>query len=343
MGKRAAGTPVAKLSREAQADRLRARALALQNQGMMEELMVISKPRPDLVPLLLQHAYSLGAPRVNSAKSAASGVQPGSVVTSSCAMLHDSAAESDNGSLGGSSGFKRGDVQPVIPRCFQTWASCPPQYFVHLLSGAEPISLSAAALKSLSPNKSKHIPKKVLLELWERMTNLDPEESIVPAAARSVECLAVDIFNAERGRPMRDIRLPPQWSRDGCFFLKIDSLGAQATKRSTSETVGLPDTFLQTVVDRHALVIQRNYSERHACVCDPNGFATVPMITLFPVVARMRLVCGQGSPVLADVQGATPSAGASLEASTNAIPLARTSLALGNETTFVPPAPCSAT
>ena len=54
MGKRAAGTSVAKLSREAQAERLRARALVLQNQGMMEELMVISKSRPDLVPLLLQ-------------------------------------------------------------------------------------------------------------------------------------------------------------------------------------------------------------------------------------------------------------------------------------------------
>ena len=157
--------PVKRKSDSQRAEEMRQKAMALQNRGMQQELAQISKNRPDLVPLLLQHAYALGAPR-NLEEGRMLADSPAKSQLALCdATAHDEEAPSSG------SGYKRGDVQPIIPRCFQDWGHCPPQYLLHILSEVEPISLGSGALRQLCPTKSKHIPKVALNNLFERVCN----------------------------------------------------------------------------------------------------------------------------------------------------------------------------
>lgn len=267
-------------SAEEQAAKLRKRALELQNKGMREELMEITKNRPDLTPLLLQHAYSLGAPR----SGAGSSVAAEQAATSSNDGAKLALCDGQVVSPGKQAGHRRGEVDEVIPRCHQTWGSVPPQYIMHFLSSMEPIALSLANLKQLAPAKSKHVPKGALLELFEALCGINPEDPVLPwmrVVAVMVE--VCEKFNKEtRLRMYKEIRLPVSWSTCGHYTAEVTKEPYQIKKKNVEQPVAIPKEFLATVKQVSELFVQKNWSEREAVLVDPNGFGRVPMSTLFP-------------------------------------------------------------
>ena len=145
-------------SMEEKAAKLRQRSLALQTKGMVTELIRIAKARADLVPLLLQHAYSLGAPRND---------KPVEEEATATTTVPDSTEDASPEPVA-----KRGQLLDRIPKSHKTWQDVPTQYFVHVLSKCEPISLSAASLRQLCPARSKLTPEWTILEIWEMVTNM---------------------------------------------------------------------------------------------------------------------------------------------------------------------------
>jgi len=285
MGKRVAP------SSEEQAAKLRRRAMELQNKGMLHELQTICKARPDLVPLLLQHAYSLGAPRHLEHSDGTTPVDGDATTPLGAQRRHSDGTTPLGAQLeadDAESSHRRGDVSATIPRQFQTWGAVPAQYFVHVLAAAEPIALSQAQLRTLSSKSSKHVPKARLLEIWEMITNLQKDDE-VPSCARSVQKLvaAVTKFNEEQGSPCKQMRMPPNWNLDGKFSLDIQADPPTVTKRRSKESKEIPQAFLESVTAVNNVYIAKNYSERDACLVDPDGFARCPLNVFFPMVPYM--------------------------------------------------------
>lgn len=166
----------------------------------------------------------------------------------------------------------------------------PPQYFVHVLSSVEPISLSAQQLKVLAPAKSKHIPKALLLELGGAVTNCKPDDE-VPASFRDISRLvdAVREFNTSQGRPCSQVLLLADWSKAGKFELNLSSAPYTVIKTSTKQSKPIPKSFLDSASSVADIYIAKNYSEREATIVDPNGFVRCPLSSLFPDIQYMRV------------------------------------------------------
>lgn len=280
----------ARLSPEEQADKLRKRALELQQKGMLDELVRICKDRQDLVPLLLQHAYSLGAPRARAATQSASLTSGLSGTGTTAPAIAETENMAEDQPLPTQPVHRRGDVAKHIPRCHQTWATVPQQYFVHVLSNTEPIALSAANLRQLAGFKSRFIPKSALLDLWEFMTNLRRDDDI-QSFSRDVACLlsAVRACKLRRGRPAQSLRLPPHWLRDGVYQTVLAHPGLLRVRKTlTDEVVDAPSRFASGVSDLEKVYINKNYSEQDAVLVDANGFGRVMLSTLFPNVMLME-------------------------------------------------------
>ena len=128
--------PMQKATVDQQAARLRQRALDLQQKGMKDEMLAICKKRPDLVPLLLQHAYSLGAERARAADDMVVPMPSSPKGKTDNALVPISPQDNDAKPT-----HKRGEVSTSIPRCHQVWSTVPVQYLVHVMARAEPIAL----------------------------------------------------------------------------------------------------------------------------------------------------------------------------------------------------------
>lgn len=274
-----------------QTAKLRRRAMLVQNRGMVQELMNICKERIDLVPHILQHAYSLGAPR-SSTGGMLGDSPPGPAIVDDETPQKPRRAGDSGSAIEPSPGHKRGEVDNMIPRCHQVWSSVPPQYFVHVLSCVEPISLSAQQLKVVAPPKSKHIPKALLLELWEAVTNCMPDDE-VPAPFRDISRLTAAVleFNTAQGRPCAQVLLPADWSQAGKYELQLATPPYTVTKKATKESKPIPKSFLDSASSVASIYITKNFSEREATIVDPNGFVRCPLSSLFPDIKYMIVAC----------------------------------------------------
>ena len=267
-----------------QAARLRQRALDLQQKGMKDELVAVCKKRPELVPLLLQHAYALGADRAKPAGELVAP-SPSSPPKDNDAKAMACVEDSPSAKVA----HKRGEVSSTIPRCHQVWSTVLAQYLVHVMARAEPISLSSASLSQLSSKKSKYLPRPAMMELWEYLTNVGKDDEVLPWC-RDVEQLVetVTLFNLSRGRPAAALKLPPQWHEEGVYALKHTDVGKLLLiKRTTSEEKEVPEHFTTTVKSISLVYIAKNYSEKDAVITDPEGFGRCSASLLFPIVAFM--------------------------------------------------------
>jgi hypothetical protein len=125
-----------------QAARLRQRALDLQQKGMSEEMLGICKQRPDLVPLLLLDAYSLGAKRASAADDMVALTPSSPKDADDKALMPISPQDNDAKST-----RKRGEQSESTPRCYQVWSTAPAIYLMYVMARTEPIALSTASLR----------------------------------------------------------------------------------------------------------------------------------------------------------------------------------------------------
>jgi hypothetical protein len=109
---------------------------------MSEEILGMFKQRPDLVPLLLEDAYSLGAKRARAADDMVAPTPSSPKDAEDKALMPISPQDNDAEST-----RKRGEQSESIPRCHQVWSTVPDIYLMYVMSRAEPIALSTASLR----------------------------------------------------------------------------------------------------------------------------------------------------------------------------------------------------
>lgn len=159
-----------------------------------------------------------------------------------------------------------------IPHCYTSVGSIPPKYLIHIMSQVELVSCSAAALRGLVKPNARHIHKTDLLCVWEFLSNTSPEDDL-PPIFHDTEFLTKHLkhFNMVRGRPARDLQMPPDW-QSGCYELEVISKKQVLVKNKLlGTTKDLPSSFLSRVTLVNNLILFNNWSQKRAGVKEEGG------------------------------------------------------------------------
>jgi hypothetical protein len=180
--------------------------------------------------------------------------------------------------------------RPDIPRCYITVGSIPPKYLHDVISKVGEISLTKNALRGLCNRGGKHPPKDRLLELFEALTGLEPEDSLQPAF-HSIEKLvaAMKDRHTKMNRWARDLRLPATWRSDGIYELVVtdaESRHLNILHRPLNKYHTVNPKLLTSVKDINGMHIEKNFSERRAQLVDNNGAFKCLVVVLCPSVAQ---------------------------------------------------------
>ena len=211
---------------------------------------------------------------------------------------HEAPASPTQTSIQSSAGKSpRYSVQSPIPRQYvsEGISSLPPQYLVHFLTKAEPISLSFRALQVYKDQvKAKYVPKIPLLRLFERVTGLGPDDPVTPSMREvpEMEVMVVNM-NIERGRPLREKTMPAIWQRPEYgvykleFFIRDEggksTIDIEVTNQVTQKKQMVPRKFSKTVKDKTRVYVEYNWSEKNAVIVDGAGVARYNLYWCFIV------------------------------------------------------------
>ncbi len=176
-----------------------------------------------------------------------------------------------------------------IPICHLTVSSIPPKYIQEVISRMGEVSLSKSSLRALRKKRGRYPSKKDLLELFEALTGMEPEDTVQPAF-RNNELLveAMKHRHSKMNRWARHLTLPANWSSQGIYELveindekgqSIRILHKPLQKYHVVNTKLVPDSM-----DINAMHIEKNFSERRAQLVDKNGAFRCLIVVLCPSV-----------------------------------------------------------
>ena len=180
--------------------------------------------------------------------------------------------------------------RPDIPRCYITVFNIPPKYLHDVISKVGEISLTKNALRGICNRGGKHPPKDRLLELFEALTGLEPEDSLQPAF-HNIEKLvaAMKDRHMKMNRWARDLRLPATWRSDGIYELEVTDAEGKHLKilhRPLNKYYPVSPKLLTSVKDINGMHIEKNFSERRAQLVDNNGAFKCLVMVLCPSVVE---------------------------------------------------------
>lgn len=178
----------------------------------------------------------------------------------------------------------QGSPLKAILHCYTTVGSIPPKYLIDILHHLEPVSMAPAALRGLVKKGAKHICKEELLKLWTFITNLDPDSDL-PALFHDSALLMQHAkrFNELRGRPARELALPPVWPSIGyCVVDATSKKKAFLKHRVLDKKVVMPAAFLKKVANCYNLVLDKTWSEKLAVARDMEGYVSYNCVRCFP-------------------------------------------------------------
>ena len=355
------------LAVEDEISRLQARTLKLQYKSIMQEVLDMLKAHPELLPSTLQHMKNIHG--VRSAGMAKPEL-PCSLVDEDSefideapkkkAKLTGTPMQSPSASTDASSSASvvtRAD----IPKCYTKVSSLPPVYLSHVITALEPIALSKNAMRAIC-NRGQKIPSKLkLLEIFELLTTMGPDDDFPPVLHKiPVLIRSAKAFNESRGRPGRELQLPPIWLNAGVYKIIMPSEGSQGDAAQLSVqhmslniTKVVPSVF-DAGGDPREIYVEKNFSENRAQLVNPTTCSRLPLQSIFPEVIQNQFKV-VGCEVEADGldQGGSgePRGSAELEGSqvalTEAVDFAEQEEAVEEEVLDLPPgvpprAPCSA-
>jgi len=294
-----------KRSVEDEISRLQSKTLHLQYKSIMTEVTAMLKARPELLPSTLQHLKNISG-TLSSHSSPSSSASQGSAHLVS--MLPDPTGEgpklctpvkkarvdsspapkSDPSSTDAASSGEAGVSRNDIPRCYTKVGTLPPGYIQHALAQVEKISLSANAMRALCCRGQKTPGKAKLLELFEFMTGLSPEDDF-PPVLHNIPLLtrSMQHYNLARGRPAREMSLPAMWASDGIYKVILpgegDEPGAKLQVQHTilKITKPVPENF-DTSGPLENIYVEKNFSERRADLVNPASCCRRNLKSLFP-------------------------------------------------------------
>ena len=355
------------LAVEDEISRLQARTLKLQYKSIMQEVLDMLKAHPELLPSTLQHMKNIHG--VRSAGMAKPEL-PCSLVDEDSefideapkkkAKLTGTPMQSPSASTDASSSASvvtRAD----IPKCYTKVSSLPPVYLSHVITALEPIALSKNAMRAIC-NRGQKIPSKLkLLEIFELLTTMGPDDDFPPVLHKiPVLIRSAKAFNESRGRPGRELQLPPIWLNADVYKIIMPSEGSQGDAAQLSVqhmslniTKVVPSVF-DAGGDPREIYVEKNFSENRAQLVNPTTCSRLPLQSIFPEVIQNQFKV-VGCEVEADGldQGGSgePRGSAELEGSqvalTEAVDFAEQEEAVEEEVLDLPPgvpprAPCSA-
>lgn len=269
---------------------LQKRAQQLEFKDKIEDINFYLEEMPWLSTSTLQHLQSLAAGKIpqklqnkkNTMLAICDGSPggappPSPVAAGSSGDVHVTAAEPSQ---------QEHENRRQIPRCYQDVRSIPPAYLVDVISEVEVISLSKNSLRGITTKGAKYPPKERLLELFEAISGLAPEDYFPPwlhvVSVLVLHCKAYTLFF---GRPFKELRLPMSWPADGFWGLQVKHKPPLLTFKffeADRRSKPLPDKFLATVTDVTKLVVNFNFSVLRAVVADSEGFAKILCQLVFP-------------------------------------------------------------
>eukprot|EP00971_Amphidinium_carterae_P056067 1105782-Amphidinium_carterae.3 len=296
--------PKKKRTVEEEALRLAERSVALERQAKRGKISKGLDLRPDLLDSVWTHLSQLmsrdslrsgsGADAYSTPPCARSSASPGSEGAAGAAPVGaggtDGAVPMGGGSASLAEVLTCNSSQTLAESERMVGITAVNQLTIPLLerflAAVEPIALSSNAQRSLRAPRSRYISKEKLLQLYEFLTGLSAHDP-VPDYLHSVQkwVNAGVEYNESCGRPARDLRMPPDWQHDGHYCIAEGKLSGRTKilHRGLNQTRGI-DGFLGSVTG--ALHIEQNYSQKHATLVDSDGLHRLPLMSLFPDVAR---------------------------------------------------------
>ena len=247
---------------------------------------------PEFAPSVIQHLTSVGVDwdKAGCPQAAAAAVkhEPGDLATPTkmakpvddmCSMTSPCRSslgvDGSDGTASLAAGAEDAEVQmdmpDPLPSCYTEVRLLSVKVMKHYLKRSEPAVFSDFAIRALQPMGKKTVPKSVMLEIWEYVYGMAPEEAI--AAAWHVKGSFekhLNSVNMARGRLSRDMVLPPNYADVGIYKLRRNEGEAFLSSRLFPMEVRVPDCLLMNV-DIATVHIQVNYSERSALVADASG------------------------------------------------------------------------
>jgi hypothetical protein len=284
--------------------RLQARTLKLQYKAVMEEVTTRLKANPELLTSTLQHIKNIHGVSRHGGTPSKKPEDQGKETPMKASEESDEAKEtpqkkpkltspppttpsahSDDAST---VSISRAD----IPRCYTKVGSLPPHFLAHVINEVEPISLSKNAMRALCTRGQKAPSKTNLLELFEFLTSMGPDDDFlpvlhkIPVLVRS--CVA---FNERRGKPARDLRLPALWAHNGVYSIIIEEKEGQSEilvkHRILNITKPVPAVF-DSCGQQNEIYVEKNFSEHRALLVNPGNCAKWPLQNMFPEIMECQ-------------------------------------------------------
>jgi hypothetical protein len=265
-----------KMSTEAQISALKIKAQKLSTKRDVEWVTTICRQRPELVADVIAHLGALGFKRpaddsiteIGDAASAATLPRrgsSGSVCTSvspearlSDDVQQDVVEDDDTAALD-----DRKQVLDPIPRKYQTWGSLPAHYLVELLAVCEPVACSLRALAAFTKGR-KSYDKDEVQRTFTFMLGVEMAEKITPARRPLTETKRwLSERNREKGRRLRDLCVPLNWSQQGLFKVELCSDGVWV-KHISGKRALLPGLGASDMPE--SIIVENNWSEEQAVV-----------------------------------------------------------------------------
>lgn len=216
-------------SAPARSQKLRQRAMLLENKHLLDSICTALRDRPDCLPSVHTHCIKIGIIESGAAASLDSSTmtpdakrhvnspeklcdaKDGGGSSTACSSPPDNAAD---------------DLSNQIPRCETSVADLKNHRLEAILAATEPRAFSGHALAACRKTGRRTNPKSVLLELLEFSTGIGGDTYIGtdgPWKLQSNLETAATKLNEVGTRRARDLALPPNWPQDGFYEVIADS------------------------------------------------------------------------------------------------------------------------
>ena len=242
--------PLIKESPSTKAARLQRKAVQLKNKASMEKVKALLQNRPELVQATLTHLEN-----------------PMDETSQGMAKTPVKAGPSPQGSpsQGSLGGHEEGSspLSEDVPVRYTSIEELSVKHLKQILFKCEPIAIGPFAIRALAKRGAREVAKQNPTQLIEYVTGVEPSVTINGGERKFTNLIQrlVDP-SSERGNLGRPLQLPPDWARQG--FYEITDVNPLTVKNKAGLEVQVADEFLPDDIEKKALYVSTNWSEKRA-------------------------------------------------------------------------------
>ena len=253
--------------------RLQKKAHELQTKALYNKVVATLKQRPDLLPAVERTLLSLGA-SFDSSDGGSAVELPLKRKATELPLAEMKAIEDKDCLEGDTQDPEPADEEETdgkfLPRNATSFPNMPHKHLKAILLAIEPVTFSAANMKSLVNRGAREVGRAELLKLLEFCTNVAPGSTVASEHREVVALHAhMQMLNKDVGRRARDLTFTVNWETQGIYRVTMvdDKAACVVTRSDTNE-------FVQVAIptDVKSLFIDCNWSEVRASVRQQDGY-----------------------------------------------------------------------